>query len=85
MSTRNTKKLFLQRETLRTISGAQLGGVQGGAETQVCTITIQTRQCAHAELHDHLDVNDTVYRPGGNPPAQNDTVYRGGRGRIIPV
>lgn len=85
MSTHNSRKLVLHRETLRTISGVQLAGVQGGAETTVCTITIQTRQCAHAEIHDYSDINDTVYRPGDNPPAQNDTVYRGGRGRIIPV
>jgi len=84
MSNRIFNKLVLNRETLRTLSSVDLAGVQGGGETQACTITIETRQCEVARLHDKADVNDTVYRPGCNPPAQNDTVYRGG-GRIVPV
>jgi hypothetical protein len=84
MSTRTHKKLALRGETLRTISGVDLGTVQGGGETTVCTITIETRQCAKAHLYDHSTINDTVYRPG-DPPAQNDTVYRGGGSKIIPV
>jgi hypothetical protein len=85
MSNRIHKKLALRIETLRTISGADLGAVQGGGETTACTITIETRQCAVAHLYDHSTINDTVYRPGGDPPAQNDTVYRGGGGKAIPV
>ena len=78
-------KLVLNRETLRTLRSVDLDGVHGGAGTQACTVTIETRDCAVARLHDHAQVNDTVYRPDGNAPAQNDTVYRGGGSRAIPV
>lgn len=94
MSTRTIKKLALHRETLRTISGAVLDGVHGGivhGDTVPCTITIQSRACASdacpgkARIHDRT-FNDTVYRPGDDrAPAQNDTVYHGGRGRVIPL
>jgi hypothetical protein len=93
MSTRTIKKLVLHRETLRTISGARLTGVYGGVhgDTAPCTITIYSRTCntdacpGDARIQDHT-INDTVYRPGNNgAPAQNDTVYHGGRGRAIPI
>lgn len=91
-TTRTLKKLVLHRETLRTISGAQLGTVVGGVngDTAPCTLTIQTRNCdstecpGKARLIDHT-INDTVYHPGDSAPVENDTVYRGGRGRAIPV
>lgn len=85
MSNRTRNKLALHRETLRTLRSVDLDGVHGGAQTQACTVTIETRECAVDRLNDHGNVNDTVYRPGGDPPAQNDTVYRGGGSRIIPV
>ena len=84
MSSHPVSKLVLHRETLRTLRSVDLEGVHGGGDTQACTVTIETRQCV-ARLHDKIEVNDTVYRPGCEPPAQNDTVYRGGRGRIVPV
>jgi hypothetical protein len=94
MSTRTIKKLVLHRETLRTIAGPQLGGVYGGVvngDTAPCTITIYSRQCdssacpGQGRIHDRT-INDTVYRPGdGGGPVQNDTVYHGGGGRVIPV
>jgi hypothetical protein len=93
MSTRTIKKLVLHRETLRTISGAQLGGVHGGVngDTAPCTITIYSRACdtdtcpGKARIQDHT-VNDTVYRPGDNgAPVQNDTVYRDGGGRVVAI
>jgi len=85
MSTRtNLKKLVLHRETLRIIGRTELGGVNGGGGTRECTVTIETKQCPRGRLQDHLDVNDTVYHPPGNPPAQNDTVYHGG-GRIVAI
>jgi hypothetical protein len=85
MSKRTSIKLALHRETVRTLRSVDLDGVHGGANTQACTVTIETRQCAVDRLNDHGNVNHTVYPPGGDPPAQNDTMYRGGGGRIIPV
>jgi hypothetical protein len=84
MSTHHRKKLALHRETLRTISGVNLADIHGGVDTQACTLTVETRLCDRAWIHDKLPINDTVYRPGDDQPGQNDTVYRGG-GRVIPL
>ena len=80
MNTQNRSKLVLRRETLQTLSSTQLDGVHGGITSLVCTLTIQSRRC----IKQLQKLDDTVYRPDGNPPAQNDTVYRGG-GKVIPV
>jgi hypothetical protein len=82
MNTKTRSKLVLRRETLQSLSDGQLDGVAGGINSLACLLTIQSRNCIK-RLH-KIHVNDTVYRPDGNPPAQNDTVYRGG-GKVIPV
>jgi hypothetical protein len=77
---KQTKKLTLSRQTLRTLSSHELDGVGGAYHDPPAPL--HSLGGGLAGLAKRL-MNDTVYR-GDDKPKYNDTVYYGG-GRVRPV
>lgn len=79
MST-SSKKLSLQRETLRTLTAdtleGVLGGILGGGVGGLAVGSAHVNDTVYRPKTNERP-HDTVYRPGGQPRGQNDTVYRG--------